>query len=107
MKALQNQIKKTLAIKGALIEESKDEAALLQLIAIYVQELIDKDFEKLLHTLYRIDIPDYKVKKAVEQSSPGDAPKAIAHLILEREKEKIATRAKFKSKGEDDWIFDV
>lgn len=107
MKALQNQIKKTLAIKGALVEESKDEAALLQLITLYVQELIDKDFEKLLQTLYRIDIPDFKVKRAVEQSSPGDAPKIIAQLILEREKQKVATRANYKSKGEDDWIFEV
>ena len=109
MKSLQNQIKKTLAIKGELVDSSTDEAALLQLIALYVQELIDNDFEKLLHTLYRIDIPDYKVKNSIDASAPGEAPKVIAKLILEREKEKIATREKFKSKGEDenDWIFDV
>jgi hypothetical protein len=107
LKSLQNQIKKTLAIKGELVEESKDEAALLQLITLYVQELIDTDFEKLLQTLYRIDIPDYKVKEAVEQSAPGDAPRVIATLILEREKQKVATREKYKSKDEGDWIFEV
>lgn len=107
MKELQNQIKQTLAINTNMVEEAKDEAALLKLIALYVQELIDRDFDKLLHTLYRIDIADYKVKRAVEHSAPGDAPNVIAKLILDREKEKIATREKYKSKDGDDWIFEV
>lgn len=105
---LKCQISKTLPIKSSLLEQIKDEEALLQLIALYIQELIDNDFEKLLHLLYRIDIPDYKVKKAVEKSSLGNAPIVIANLILEREKEKIASRKKFNfNKEKDDWIFDI
>lgn len=59
-----------------------------------IQYLIDKDFEKLMHILYRIDVSESKVKQAfgLEQ----DVAEQIALLIIEREKLKVVTRAKYK-----------
>lgn len=59
-----------------------------------VQYLIDKDFEKLMHILYRIDVSESKVKEAfgLEQ----DVAKQIAILIIEREEQKVITRAKYR-----------
>ncbi len=60
-----------------------------------IQYLIDKDFEKLMHILYRIDVSENKVKKAfgLEQ----DVAEQIAKLIVEREQQKVITREKYKS----------
>ena len=67
---------------------------LVKELAIAVQYLIDKDFEKLLHILYRIDVSENKVKQVfgLEQ----DVAQQIALLIIEREKQKVITRAKYK-----------
>jgi len=57
--------------------------------------LIDKDFEKLMHVLYRIDVSEIKVKQAfgLEQDVAGE----IASLIIERERQKVVTRAKYSN----------
>ena len=86
------------------MDEVNTEAALLDLIERLVQELVDSDFENLLRLLYRIDINETKVKKAIDATGPEKASLSIAKLILEREKEKAATREKYSS-GETDWEF--
>jgi hypothetical protein len=108
VKELQQQILSTLPIRESLILNADTEESLLHIIELYVQELIDNDFELLLRTLYRIDVADYKVRKAIDATGPANAAKAIAQLILEREKQKAATRAQFKareSEEDPDWIF--
>jgi len=71
---------------------------LIKELARAVQYLIDKDFEKLMHILYRIDVSETKVKIAfgLEQ----DVAQQIALLIIEREEQKVITRAKYRNKRE-------
>jgi hypothetical protein len=109
LEKIKQQVAETLALRDDLIEKIDNEEALLHLIELYVQELIDTNFEQLLRVLYRIDIPDYKVKAVIDAEGPQNATAAIARLILEREKQKVATREKYKSKDTDsnDWIFDI
>lgn len=59
-----------------------------------IEFLIEKDFEKLMQILYRIDVSESKVKRAfgLEQ----DVAQHIALLIIEREEQKVITRAKYK-----------
>ncbi len=71
-----------------------DYSELIKELARAIQFLIDKDFEKLMHILYRIDVSEIKVKAAfgLEQ----DVAQQIALLIIEREEQKVITRAKYK-----------
>ena len=59
-----------------------------------IEYLIEKDFEKLMHILYRIDVSEAKVKEVfgLEQ----DVAEQIALLIIKREQQKIITREKYK-----------
>jgi len=68
--------------------------ALLVELTKAIQYLIEKDFEKLMHILYRIDVSESKVKQVfgLEQDVAGQ----IAQLIIEREQQKVITRAKYK-----------
>ena len=63
-------------------------------LARAIQYLIEKDFEKLMHILYRIDVSEAKVKLAfgLEQ----DVARQIALLIIEREEQKVITREKYR-----------
>lgn len=107
MQSIVNQINKSLEIREDLLEKVKNENELLDLLTIYIQELINKDFEHLLWLLYRIDVGEKKVKAAIEKSAPDEAAKIIAEHILVREKEKVATRKKYSSEDSEtiDWIF--
>jgi hypothetical protein len=55
--------------------------------------LIDRDFNTFLNMLYRIDVNEQKVKKAF---SEPETARQIALLIIEREKQKVESRAKYK-----------
>ena len=55
--------------------------------------LMDRDFQKLMNILYRIDVSEEKTKVALSQSHPA---KGIAKLILERELQKVASREKYR-----------
>ena len=101
---LKHQIENTLQLRPELVAEAKNEADILALIERLVQELIDSDFEKLLLLLYRIDVNEKKVKEAIDLAGPEKASLSIAKLILEREKQKAASREKYKSESPD-WEF--
>ena len=63
-------------------------------LAKAIQHLIDTDFEKLMHILYRIDVNENKVKQAFGLEK--DVARELAILVIEREKQKVITRSKYK-----------
>lgn len=71
------------------------EAAVEQL-SKNIADLIDNDFEKLLYILYRIDVNEAKVRKALAESEFDQAPRIIAEMILLRQLEKVKTREDYK-----------
>lgn len=71
-----------------------------------IEELIDKDPEKLMWVLYRIDVSEQRVKEALASSTSANHAEIIADLIIARQIEKVKTRAQH-SGGGPDWSFDV
>ena len=69
-------------------------------LAIYINELIDKDFNKLVNLLYRIDISEQKLKIALQNEDKTiSSGKTIAKLIIERQLQKLEFRKKFSKKN--------
>jgi hypothetical protein len=66
-------------------------------LAAHINRLIQKDFEKLVALLYRIDVNEKKLKTCLNLYADENAGKIIAGLILERLQEKINSRKKFSS----------
>lgn len=60
-----------------------------------ISYLIDKDFQRLLNVLYRIDINEEKFKIALTLDPPSEVAPAIAQLIIDRELQKVITRRKY------------
>lgn len=62
------------------------------LVAAHVNSLIQKDFQKLIYILYRIDVSESKLKQLLQQNAGTDAGKLIAALIIERQVQKMESR---------------
>ncbi len=61
-----------------------------------ISHLMDHDFNRLLNALYRIDIPDTQTKELLQSSDSGQIAGNIAIAIIEREKQKVITRAQYR-----------
>lgn len=64
-----------------------------------IHELINHDFQKLVQILYRLDIPEKKLREALRDQSQELAGPIIARLIIEREVQKKAAREQFRQQG--------
>ncbi|HNP18241.1 MAG TPA: hypothetical protein PKL31_07410 [Fulvivirga sp.] len=60
-----------------------------------VSYLLDKDFNRLLNALYRIDVSEAKVKLILSEENPERLSLALTDLIIKRELKKIETRKKY------------
>ena len=84
------------------VESILDEKALLELFTKRVEEMMRDDLGLLLSSLYRLDVYEDKIQRALK-SPTVPAAEGIARLIIERQKEKILTRKKYSSDKKDTW----
>ena len=59
--------------------------------------LLEKDFEKLINAMYRIDIDEEKVRYALSGVDEREPVDVIVDLVVERELQKAELRLKYKS----------
>ena len=68
-------------------------------LTVFINDLINKDFNKLVNLLYRIDISEQKLKIALQNEDKTiSSGKTIARLIIERQLQKLEFRNKFSKK---------
>lgn len=76
-----------------------DDALLFEAFANYIEDLINHDFNKLISILYRIDVSQEKLQKALSNRKKNQTQgEVIADLIIERQLQKLKFREKFKRK---------
>ena len=63
----------------------------------YINGLIVDHFDELITLLYRLDINEKRLKDLLQQHASKDAAPIIATLIIERQEQKIKSRALFKT----------
>lgn len=71
-----------------------------ELLVEFIDDLIRNDFNRLLSILYRVDISEEKLKLKLAQNkeTPVPSAKIIAHLLIDREAEKMVSREKYRKK---------
>lgn len=76
-------------------------------LAAYLNHLIANDFPALVQVLYRVDVPEQKLKTVLKENPQADAGELLAELLMQRQKEKAATRQSTsradKPSEEDAW----
>jgi hypothetical protein len=79
------------------------EEALLEILANRISEMLDNETDLLFSTLYRLDIDEYMINRVIMTPDiPNDI--GLAKLVLQRQKQKIETRKKYKIEKKDDWF---
>lgn len=73
-----------------------------QQLSNHINHLINTDFEKLVYYLYRIDVNETKMKQLLQQQEGENAAQLIAQLIIDRQLQKIKSRAEHTSTSTDD-----
>jgi hypothetical protein len=68
-----------------------------QQLTNHINLLINTDFEKLIYYLYRIDVNETKMKQLLQQQGGENASQLIARLIIDRQLQKIKSRAEHRS----------
>lgn len=73
---------------------SEDE--LVRILGVRINELITQDMPKLISILYRIDVDENKLRQMLRQHKDSDGAMVIAHMVVERQKQKQRSREMFK-----------
>ena len=81
------------------LPESTSMQELQQKLSVFINDLIQNDFQKLIAILYKVDVAENKLKSILRAEVKKDAGDIIADLIIEREKQKIQTRKQFGYKN--------
>ena len=95
---LVQQVNKELAL---MLPEKISYEELYSKLSAHLNELIRKDFEKLISLLYRIDISEAKIKSLLKEQQQANAGDIIADLIIERQLQKIKSRELFSKRDDD------
>jgi len=76
--------------------ESASVEKLKEKLVVFINDLIQNDFQKLVAILYKIDVDEGKLKRILTEEAGKDAADIIARLIIEREMQKIESRKLFR-----------
>ena len=75
------------------------EAELTDLLQRKVEFLLKHDYQRLLSSLYILDISETKLAEANARECTGETARLLAEAILEREIEKMESRKKYRQDG--------
>ena len=83
--------------------EEKDESLIVDAISIRVREMLDRSPELLFSYMYRLDVEEKVINIALQKGNPLAPDVALAQLIWERQKKRLAFKKQFKVKPIEGW----
>jgi hypothetical protein len=83
------------------------EAELLHYLADVMAYMIENRLDYLLSLLYRLDVAEKKINQALMPGHPEDANVALARLVIERQKQRIATKKAYRAQNPSNWNWDL
>jgi hypothetical protein len=90
-------------VKTLGLTVSGDEAALnREWLAAIVNDLLARDFDRLVFLLYRMDVDEEKLKRLLKENAGSDAGLIIADLMIERQLQKIKSKEQTLRKEDTD-----
>ena len=84
-------------------EGAIDEKKIIETIALKVEKYLNTNPDLLMSYLYRLDVQENRIKKALDNAEEEPANIVLAELIWTRQKERLQTRKIYKSKSDRDW----
>ena len=81
---------------GLETNDTLSEAEILAILVDRVKSLLTEDKDLLMSFLYRLDISQRKILNVLRVTNIIPPEQSLAALILERQKERVATKLKYK-----------
>ncbi len=78
-----------------LPEETPSEEAVFEMLCDRISWMIEQNMEYLMSLLYRNDVAEAKIHYALSPYAPDPANIGLAKLVMERQKQRIATKKLF------------
>jgi hypothetical protein len=101
---LLNEVQAKFGLPAIHYDPNQLEAAL----AAVINQMIIHQYGRLIQLLYRMDISEKKLTTLLQQHPKTDAGRIIAALVIEREQQKIASRAAHRNNsGETEDVEDT
>ena len=66
-------------------------------LTIAIGSMLDREFNKLLNLLYRVDIEESLVAEALRAEKPSEVASELARLVIDREMKKVESRKKYST----------
>lgn len=82
----------------SLHQVEENEEGVLEVLIASIAEMLDKEPNLLLSSMYRMDIDERKILQILNTHSENDIPTEFAKLVLERQRVALQTRTKFPQK---------
>ncbi len=80
-----------------------DEKMLLEALKIKISELLAYRPAYLFTLMYRIDVSEKAVRVALSPSGKEEPAEALARLVIDRQKERIAAKKEYKQPPIEGW----
>ena len=88
-------------------KEEWTEEEFFDFLSDHIAYLIEHRLEYLFSLMYRLDISERKVHLALSPDAPEPANIGIARLVLERQKQRVATKQFYKQAQPEDMDEDL
>ncbi len=81
------------------------EEQLLTVLSEQIAWMLEHKLEYLMSLMYRLDVPEHKVDEALSPAAEMPAHRALAQLILDRQKQRILTKRQYTPPvlSDEDW----
>lgn len=94
---LENSLDRNYGLEPLVSAGDKERFEALRIaLARRISEWLDNDFSRLINVMYRLDVSEAKFSEALVTGDEKGSALRIADLVLEREKQKIMTRRKYR-----------
>lgn len=87
------------------LEENKSsEEEFISILAEKVEVYLERNPDLLMSYLYRLDVDERRIQKALSNQSDEPGNLVLARLIWDRQKKRLETKKQYMSKGKvDNW----
>jgi Rps23 Pro-64 3,4-dihydroxylase Tpa1-like proline 4-hydroxylase len=95
--ALVTNLEKDFAFEKQLMPAQNDIEIIRQHLINRVKQLMARDYQKFLNSLYQIDVNEKKVREIIHSKNKINIPERLADLIIERQLQRVKTQILYRN----------
>ena len=94
--ALIAKLSKDFSLEGSSLPVIANLALIKEFLVKRINELMSRDYERFLNSLYRIDVSESKVQEILHSKDKTTVTEKLADLIIERQMLRLKTQFLYK-----------